>query len=59
MTDRANLEGLDVQLYRDSEGVLTVDIATGGLAESDQDEDGIPNIRLWINEAQFDGRDLD
>lgn len=54
MAADAELDGLEVSLYRGDDGRLVVDIATGGLTGDDvHPPHDIPNIRIWINEQQI------
>lgn len=46
------LDGLEVNLYRSEEdGSLVVDITGPGV--NDEDDDGAPKLRVWLNEARL------
>lgn len=45
-------ENLEVSVFRSNfDGKLTVEIYTGDIAEADQSENGIPILRINLNEA--------
>ncbi|MBT7913644.1 hypothetical protein HN588_07045 [Candidatus Bathyarchaeota archaeon] len=49
------LDGLEVSLYRGSDGKLIVDIDSEGLEEADAHPSTmVPNIRIWVNEQKIE-----
>jgi hypothetical protein len=51
---KIELDGLEVVLFRGVDGVLVVELSSGGLESKDEHQDGVPNIRLWINEQKIE-----
>lgn len=49
-----SLDGLQVFVFRGSDGKLVVEIDSRGLADSDAYLNGSPKIRIWINEQKIE-----
>jgi hypothetical protein len=44
-------DGFRIQVERGHDGALVVNIETQGLGETDVDEEGVPKMRLYVNEG--------
>jgi hypothetical protein len=45
---------LTVNLYRGQDQKLVVEINSSGLSADDEHGNGVPNIRIWINEQKVE-----
>lgn len=51
------LDGLQVELFRGRDGKLVVSIESSFVDDKDQYPNGVPNIRIWINEQKIEIND--
>lgn len=48
------LDGLSISLFRGDDGMLVVDIDSTSVSEKDSFYNGVPKLRVWINEQKIE-----
>ncbi len=47
------LDGFEVSLFRNSSGVLTIDVDSANCQEADTQDEGCPKFEMNINEGEY------
>ena len=55
---QGEFEGLNIEVYRATDGKIVIRLDTGNMEEGDHDKLGSPTMRVYVNDHQVSGEEL-